>query len=250
MNYSEVEILVWGPHVCAEALSSKTTRIHEIFVATESMKAVDDLTLTAKKKGIPVRMIGREKISVMTKGEHHQNVAARLTLSTLESVRAWEINKTSNSEPTIALALDSIQDPQNVGALIRSAHFFGAAFVLMTRDRSAPLTGVVAKSSAGALFSVPIIRAVNLAREIESAAKFGFFSAALDTAAQEALAQMNLAKRDVLIVVGNEGEGLRDLTKKSCDTLARLSKVGYRDSLNASVAGAVALYEIARQRQN
>src|SRR5262249_32171767 len=147
----------------------------------------------------------------------------------------------------LAIAVDGVQDPQNIGSLMRSAHFFGAEALMMTRDRSAPITGVVAKASAGAIFSLALIRPANLARELEACEKLGIWRVGLEANAESTLASLDLRDRNILLVVGSEGEGLRDLTIKRCDFLAKLPGSGARDSLNAAVAGAVGLYELTRR---
>jgi 23S rRNA (guanosine2251-2'-O)-methyltransferase len=226
-----------------EALQSGSVRVHEILLAGGEPAFVEG----ARARRIPVRASSREGIGRLTGTDKHQNVAARVTLSLLESAKeAW--NEIGLDRTVTVLAADGVQDPQNLGSLLRSAHFFGADFFLITKDRSAPLSGAVAKASAGAIFSLPIVRATNLARELEWLGEQGVFRVALDGEGAQSLRSVDLRGGSLALVVGGEGQGIRELTKKRCDVVAKLTDVGFRDSLNAAIAGAVALYEATVQR--
>jgi 23S rRNA (guanosine2251-2'-O)-methyltransferase len=146
------------------------------------------------------------------------------------------------------LALDQVQDPHNLGALIRSAVAAGAHGLLFPAHRSAPLSGTVAKVSAGTVFNLPIAQVTNLAQALSDLKGAGLWAVGLDMEARDEVYEVDLTV-PLCLVVGSEGEGLRRLTRDRCDLLARLPMPGPAESLNASVAGGIALFEVVRQRR-
>lgn len=244
MSRSEIEFLVWGVHPVLEALVSKTARVHKIFIA-DSIKSETKERILEHTQEIRLKELHKKNLSQKCGTEKHQNVAAWVSLSVWKGVEAWGEEENPSSERLI-LALDGIQDPQNLGGLFRSAHFFQVDAIILSKNRSCPITGTVAKASTGALFSVGIIRPTNLARCLQEAQSLGFFCYGLDAGASQALSSLGSLASQRILVIGAEGEGLRELTRKQCDVLVRLTDSAGRDSLNASVAGAIALYEMRR----
>jgi 23S rRNA (guanosine2251-2'-O)-methyltransferase len=143
------------------------------------------------------------------------------------------------------VALDQVSDPQNVGAVLRSAAAFGARAVLVTAHGAPPATGALAKAASGAVDRVPLVRVVNLVRALDRLKEAGFWTCGLDETAEEPLAALDLGPRAVL-VLGSEGGGMRRLVRERCDHLARLPTSAAQPTLNVSNAAAVALYELAR----
>lgn len=245
MKEGQVEITIWGRHSIAEALESSRARVVEIWIADHREAELEKIAAKVRQKQGKVQQISREALTKRINTDKHQNVAARVVLDTYSGVNEWLDHQASNAT-LILLVLDGIEDPQNFGAILRSAHFFGVNAVLFAKDRAASVTGSVAKASAGALFSIPLLRVTNISRELEVAAEVGFWRIGLDAEAETVLADVDTNVPKLLLAVGGEGEGLRRLTAKNCDQLVRLTRKAGRDSLNASVAAAVALYQSTR----
>jgi 23S rRNA (guanosine2251-2'-O)-methyltransferase len=153
-------------------------------------------------------------------------------------------------EPPFFLALDGVEDPHNLGALARSAEAAGCHGLIIPRHRSAPLSAVAVKTSAGALEHLPVAEVPNLARAVDLLRDSGVWCIGLDGTAEASLFDLQLADEPVCIVVGGEGTGLHRLVRDSCDALFRIPMSGQVESLNASVAGALALFEVHRRRHH
>ena len=151
--------------------------------------------------------------------------------------------------PALIVALDGVTDPRNLGAIIRSASAFGAAGVVMTERRAASMTAAAWKSSAGAAARLPIAQVTNLARTIDAAKKEGLFVVGLDGESEELISSMKIATEAIMIVVGSEGKGLARLTREKCDLVISIPISATTESLNASVATAIALFFIDQARR-
>jgi 23S rRNA (guanosine2251-2'-O)-methyltransferase len=155
---------------------------------------------------------------------------------------------TGAPERAVLLVLDQVTDPHNVGAILRSSAVFGACGLVMTHRHSPPLNGVLAKSASGALELIPVALVANLARALEELRDAGFALVGLDGGADAAIEDLDWS-RPTALVMGSEGKGLRELTRKTCDTLVRISTDGPVASLNVSNAAAIALYAAMRARK-
>jgi 23S rRNA (guanosine2251-2'-O)-methyltransferase len=195
----------------------------------------------------PVESADRDGIGrFLPAGAVHQGLAALvepLPYHALEDLLA----ELDPAAPAALVVLDQVSDPQNVGAVLRSAAAFGAAGLMVTERHAAPETGALAKAASGALEIVPLLRVGNLARGLAALKEAGFWCIGFAAEARESLPKAALPER-VALILGSEGEGLRRLTRESCDLLLRLPTGGPVDQLNVSNAAAVALYDWARRR--
>lgn len=233
--------VVYGRHPVQALLEVRPSEVRRLLVTSDA--AANDLVRLAQQAGVRVETADRKALEAITKNPHHQGLVAEAADYPYASLEALA----DVPGDALVLALDSIQDPQNLGALIRSAEGFGARAVLLPQDRAAGVTPAAIKASAGAIERMTLVRVVNLARALESLKEQGFWVTGLAGEGDEELPSVDLTGRTVL-VVGAEGEGLRPGIRKHCDRLARIPMTGLTGSFNASVAGAIALYEAQRQR--
>lgn len=238
--------LIAGRNAVSEALRSQRS-INKILLQEGAHGgSLGEIIALAKQKGVPVETVKAEKLDKLAKGLRHQGVAALaapIAFRTLDDVFARAAEK--NEEPFILL-LDELQDPQNVGALIRSADAAGVHGVLMPRRRSCPLNAVVAKISAGAVEYVPVVQIGNIAQTIEELKQHGCWVVGADMDGVDFYAA-NMSG-PIVLVIGAEGRGLGRLVKQKCDDVVSIPMNGGVNSLNASAAGAVLMYEVVRQR--
>jgi 23S rRNA (guanosine2251-2'-O)-methyltransferase len=201
------------------------------------------LTL-AGARGIPVEMAGRGRLDDIAHSEHHQGVAGYFHGRPPLHLE-WVLEDCRS--PALLLLLDGIQDPQNLGALIRTAEAVGVDAVITPRHRAAALTPSAVKASAGASEHLPVVSVPNLAQAMARIGEAGIWRVGLAAEAEERYDRVDY-REPTAIVIGGEGEGLRQLTRKSCDRLVSLPMTGRVASLNAAAAGAAILYEAFRQR--
>ncbi len=201
----------------------------------------------AKKRDAIIKYVSKERLDQLSETKKHQGVIAYIAAyeySEVEDIMA--LAKEKKEDPFIIL-LDNIEDPHNLGAIIRTAHQAGAHGVIIPKNRAVGLTSTVARTSAGALNYIPVARVTNLSQTIDKLKKEGlwFVSADMDG---DVMYKTNLTG-PVGLVIGSEGEGVSRLVKEHCDINARIPMKGQIDSLNASVAAGVLMYEIVRQRE-
>ena len=230
-----------------EALRGKR-RAFELFVSRDANdRRMEKLLKLAAEKGVPVRHRDKRDIGRLCGTEHHQGVALRLEeypyAELADIIAAWR----DSGESGLILALDGVQDPHNLGALIRSAACAGAHGVIVPRDRAARVTATVEKSAAGAAETIRVAQVTNLAQTLDELKEAGFWIHGTADSAASSLYGHDLTG-NVVVVIGGEGEGVRPLVRKKCDFLVAIPLRGGVNSLNASVAGGVVLFEALRQR--
>ena len=200
----------------------------------------------AKAKQTPVKFVTKERLDQLSETRKHQGVIAYAAAYEYATVEEILDNARQKGEAPFLFLLDNIEDPHNLGAIIRTANLAGAHGVIVPKNRAAGLTAVVAKTSAGALNFTPVARVTNLAKTIEELKKEGIWFVCADMGGTT-MYDLNL-KGPIGLVIGNEGEGVGRLVKEKCDMVASIPMKGDIDSLNASVAAGVLAYEIVRQR--
>ncbi|HEY9721604.1 MAG TPA: 23S rRNA (guanosine(2251)-2'-O)-methyltransferase RlmB [Oscillatoriaceae cyanobacterium] len=239
--------IVFGRHPVLAALEGDQA-INKVWILASltNKELVAKVRQLAKEKGASVQMVERPKLDSLTLDANHQGLVASVAAATyveLEEV----IEKALAQKYPALLLLDGIEDPHNLGALIRSAEGAGFAGVVIPNRRAVGLTPVVAKSSAGAVSRVPIARVGNLAQAAETLKKAGFWMVGADAAAEKLPYEVDLTQA-IALVIGGEGKGLSRLLADRSDMLVKLPLGGDLESLNASVAGGVLMYEAVRQR--
>lgn len=239
-----------GIHAVKEALEAQRP-IDRIAIARGRQDTrIDEIVQLARKQSIPVRFEDRGQLDRLANSKDHQGVvavAAARAAVTLEDVLA-SANSGSREKGLIVL-LDGVEDPHNLGAIVRTALAAGAHGVVIPERRAAGLTDTVARSSAGALAHLPVAKVRNLSRAMEELKETGYWLVGLDERADKAYTEVDYTS-PVGIVLGSEGQGLHELTRKRCDFLVSLPTVGPVRSLNVSVAAGVMLFEVVRQRRS
>jgi 23S rRNA (guanosine2251-2'-O)-methyltransferase len=237
--------ILYGRNPVLEALrSGRPARKLVVAQGVRPEDRLQEILAVAAERGIPVEESPRRRLDDIAHTEHHQGIAGYfhsrepLTLDgLLENARP----------PALLLVLDGIQDPQNLGALARTADAVGADGLVIPRHRAATVTPVAAKASAGATEYVPVVSVTNLAQALERIGDAGIWRVGLAADGSMRYDQFDYTS-PTAIVVGAEGEGLRPLTRRHCDAIVSLPMLGHVASLNAAVAGGVLMYEAARQR--
>ena len=239
--------IIYGIHPIREALDSRGQEVKEIWVSRSGTSAaVRKILKQARGFGIKVRTFDRQRLGFKAGTTSHQGVVA--ILSPYDYAEVETIMETSLAEgPALILVLDGIEDPQNLGGLIRTAYICGAHGVVVPKDRAAPLTAAVAKASAGALEHSKVARVTNLRRTLDLMKEKGIWVVALTMEGDLPVYELDLC-RPTALVIGGEAKGIRPLIKQTCDFQASIPQQGRLDSLNAAAAGAMALYETMRQR--
>jgi 23S rRNA (guanosine2251-2'-O)-methyltransferase len=245
--------VLYGLHPVEEALKAGRRRFDHVMVARER----DDLRLEklinlCRECGVRVRQESREQLTQLAQTPAHQGVVALVHPQEFLSIEdLYAPLQPKANQPAAArllLALDGVEDPQNLGALLRVADGAGVDGVLLTERRSAPLSPVAVKASAGAAEHLRIARVVNLVRALEELKRQNLWIIDLDERGETDYDQFDLTGNCVL-VMGREGAGLHDLVRRTCDHLLRIPMRGGVSSLNVSAAGAVVLFEASRQRR-
>lgn len=238
--------IVYGFHAVLARLRQDARAVQEVYLdKTREDRRARDLTQLAAGRGIRVMLVDGGRLDGMTAHARHQGVAARVAAPRLAS-RVEDVLD-SLSEPALFLVLDGVTDPHNLGACLRVADAMGAHAVIAPKDRACGINPTVSKVASGAAETVPFITVTNLARTLRELKEAGVWLIGAHEAGEQAYHALDL-RGPVAWVLGAEGEGMRRLTRESCDELARIPMLGSVESVNVSVAAGICLAETRRQR--
>jgi 23S rRNA (guanosine2251-2'-O)-methyltransferase len=239
--------VLYGIHPVTEALKRRERRFDYVAVSKDRsdprvLRIIDD----CRAQGVSVRFVPREEIDKTTQTNTHQGIMAvtsRKVFSDIDDLLAAKRGKHA-----FMLVLDGIEDPHNLGALLRSANGAGVDGVVIPERRATGITGTVVKASAGASEAVSVARVVNIARSLEDLKERNVWTVGLDERGTQSYDELDY-NMDCAIVLGAEGKGLHDLVRRKCDMLVKIPMMGSVSSLNVSVAGGIVMYEVLRQRR-
>ena len=237
--------VVAGRNPVTEVLSG-SREVERVFIADGAEGSVSKIVAIAKEQGVIVDFVPKEKIDAMAPGVKHQGVVAKVSEYKYADMEDIFAKAEAAGEDAFIVILDEIEDPHNLGAIIRTAECVGAHGIIIPKRRSASLTQTVALSAAGAIESVPVVQVTNLARTMDELKEKGIWIGAADMDG-ETYYEANLSG-PIAIVIGNEGKGVGRLVKEKCDFVLSIPMYGSINSLNASNAAAVLMYGIRRAR--
>ena len=239
--------LIFGRNAVTELLKSGHS-VNRLFIAEGSRDgSIQKIFALAKEAGVVVEFLQRDKLDKLC-GGRHQGVAASaaaVDYATVEEILALAEEK---HEPPFLILLDELEDPQNFGAILRTAEAVGVHGVIIPKRRSVQLNATVFKTSAGAAQYVKVAQITNVAQTLKNLRGVGLKVVGSDAGAEVSFRQADLTG-GIVLIIGGEGKGMRRLTRENCDVLVKIPMFGKINSLNASVAGALILYEIQRQRE-
>lgn len=243
----EEKFQIEGRNPVLEALTSNKN-IEKIYIQKGNIQgSVQKIINLARKKKIQISEVDKNKLNAMSSTESHQGVIAMV--SPIEYVSVDDILKIAekkNEKPFIII-LDEIEDPHNLGSVIRSANAFGAHGVIIPKHRSASVTATAVKTSAGACFHTPVAKVTNLVNTMKELKKHGIWITGADMGGEKDIYSADLSGA-VAVVIGNEGSGISRLVREECDFIVNIPMVGEIESLNASVSASIFMYKISEIR--
>ncbi|HHW67130.1 MAG: rRNA (guanosine2251-2-O)-methyltransferase [Epulopiscium sp.] len=245
-TFEEDNLRLEGRNAVLEALKSERD-IDKILIQQGNVEgSIKKIIAEAKNRGIVVQTVAKSKLDELSETKKHQGVIAFASAHKYAEVDDILKKAEEKGEKPFIIILDGITDPHNLGAIVRTANISGAHGVIIPKRRSAGLSAVVAKASAGAIEYVPIAKVTNIARTIEDLKEKGIWIACADMDG-EPMYQTDL-KGAIALVIGNEGEGVSRIVKEKCDFTVKIPMYGQITSLNASVAAGILMYEVVRQK--
>ena len=243
--------ILYGRQPLREALRAGRRQVYRLFLAEGVRRRgiVAQVLALAEQAGVPVQVVQRAEIERLSGGVHHQGLAAEVSDYPYLDLHDLLDRLQTAAEPPLFLLLDHVQDPQNLGSMLRTAEAGGVQGVVLPRRRAAGVTPAAVRASAGAAEHIAVAQVTNLARAMATLKEAGVWLVGLEALPQAVLYSQADLSGPLGLVVGSEGQGLARLVRDSCDFLIRLPLRGRVGSLNAAVAGAIALYEALRQRE-
>ncbi len=239
--------VIYGVHAVEEALNARGRSFEYVAVAKDRHDAkVQRIIDSCRSAGVAVRFEGREHLNRLAKSASHQGVVAVTTQKKYNDLD--EILARKRGSHTFVVVLDGVEDPHNLGAILRTADAAGVDGIVLPERRAVGVTSTVVKASAGASEHVPVAKVTNVSRTIEELKSRNVWVVGLDERGAQPYDKVDY-RMDCAIVLGAEGHGLHELVRKKCDYLVSIPMLGKVPSLNVSVAGAIVMYEVARQRR-
>lgn len=242
-SFGAFDMIIYGIHAVIEAL--RAGRVTQIRVAHRDDERMRRLLDTAKKRGVPVVRVTRDALDREARPGAHRGIVA--DISGLPEASLADLARNDHGPPLLVV-LDGVEDPQNVGAILRTVDASGATGLVRQTRRAASLDGAAARASAGAVNHVRVADVVNIARALEELKQAGVWTVGLDANGETPYYELDLTLPTAL-VVGAEGHGLRRLVRERCDVAATIPMAGHVGSLNVSVAAAIVLFDALRQRR-
>jgi 23S rRNA (guanosine2251-2'-O)-methyltransferase len=237
---------IYGSHSVLECLKAGNRPVERILIADGAAgHSIREILQLARQKGIPFKYEPRAALDRQSAGAVHQGVIAHCAARGYSDLE--DLLENSGKE-SVLVVLDSIEDPRNLGAILRSCAAFGVHGVVLPKDRAAGLSSVAAKTAEGALEYLKVARVTNLARALEQLKGAGYWVIGIEAGQEKHCHEVDLTGQ-IALVLGSEGGGIRRLLRENCDLLASIPAEGAIHSLNVSVAAGITLYEVARQRQ-
>lgn len=240
-------MIIYGKNSVLDLLGTSPGEITEIIVADKSGFSKDQkLKDSVKKKGIRFFVTSKNELDRLCHSQKHQGIAAKTKPFNYSSVKEILDIPRQRNENAFLLILDHIEDPQNLGAIIRTADFMGVHGVIIPKDRACEVNPTVVKVSSGAVNNVKIAKETNISQLIDKLKKQNIWIVGADGKSKSGLSDQDFKNLDVAVVIGNEGRGLSQKIKEKCDFLLSIPKKGKVESLNASVAAGLFLYEVSK----
>ncbi|AIQ14694.1 MULTISPECIES: 23S rRNA (guanosine(2251)-2'-O)-methyltransferase RlmB [Paenibacillus] len=248
-DYDKTEEILAGKHSVLEALRAGRT-LNKIWIAENAQKALTaPIVAEARQAGVIIQHVDKRKLDQLAPGLQHQGVVAQAAPYAYAEVEDLLAAAEAKGEPPFLLLLDEIEDPHNLGSILRSADCTGVHGVIVPKRRSAQITATVSRTSAGAVEYVPVARVTNLGQTIDRLKELGIWVVGTDVDTDQDLFGSDIFTGPVAVVIGNESKGMGRLIREKCDMLLKLPMVGRINSLNASVAAGVIMYEVLRRRR-
>jgi len=249
MNNDNDNDYIWGRHPIAEALHAEG-RVRRLLIARGVREAgIGEIMSLVNRTTIPIEYVTRERLDAISHGANHQGIVAEVVPWRYHDVDELLALAIQRNEPPLLLVLDSVQDVQNLGSLIRTAEAVGAHGIILPEHRAAGITPAVVKSAAGAIEHLMVAQVTNLPRTLHDLRERNIWTVGLAGEANDSMESVDL-NRPIALVVGSEGKGLGRLVREQCDIVIRLPMRGRTNSLNAAIAGSIALYTAWRARES
>ena len=243
-------MIVYGKNSVAELLRNSPQEVKKIMVSEDFDVSSDPRTnASIRKFRIKLSRLPKNAITDVCKSPNHQGIAAEVSDFSYSSVEEMLGTARKRQENVFLLILDHVEDPHNLGAVIRTADFLGVHGIVIPADRACDVNPTVVKISSGASANIKVARETNLGRVIDSLKRKGVWIAGADADSGDVICGFDFASLDIAVVIGNEGRGMRSKIKQRCDFLLSIPREGKVESLNASVAAGIFLYEVYRQRR-